>query len=136
MVGTFLCTKYVAPVMMRQRWGRILNISSVMGKRGQPNASAYASANAAVHLFTQSAARELAPYGITVNSVCPGVTDTSRMDDLGRSERWEALLKTIPLGRAASDEEVGRFIAFLCTQACDYITGQALNFNGGTVMEH
>lgn len=135
-VGTFLCTKYVAPVMQRQRWGRIVNISSSAGKRGQANTSAYAAANSAIHLFTQSVARELAPYGITVNAVCPGVTDTSRMDDLGRGERWEAVLKTIPLGRAATDEEVGRFVAFLCSPICDYITGQAINFNGGSVMEH
>jgi 3-oxoacyl-[acyl-carrier protein] reductase/meso-butanediol dehydrogenase/(S,S)-butanediol dehydrogenase/diacetyl reductase len=136
-VGTFLCTQAVAPAFIRQgTGGRIINLSSTMGKRGQANAAAYAAANAAIHLFTQSAARELAPHGITVNTVCPGLTDTSRMDDLGREERWEDAQHSIPLGRAATDDEVGEFIALLCTDACSYITGQALNFNGGSVMEH
>ena len=136
-VGSFLCTCAVAQVMIRQgAGGRIINVSSVAGKRGGANTAAYASANAATHLFTQSVARELAVHGITVNAVCPGATDTSRMDDLGRGESWQALESGIPLGRAASDQEVGDFMGLLCTRVCDFVTGQALNFNGGSFMEH
>ena len=136
-VGTFLCTRAAAPAMIRQgEGGRIVNLSSTAGKRGPANTAAYAAANGAVQLFTQSSAQELAPYGITVNAVCPGATDTARMDVLGRGDTWAAIERGIPLGRAATDEEVAQFIAILCTDACFQITGQALNFNGGTVMEH
>ena len=136
-VGTFLCTRAAAPAMIRQgEGGRIVNLSSTAGKRGPANTAAYAAANGAVQLFTQSSAQELAPYGITVNAVCPGATDTARMDVLGRGDTWAAIERGIPLGRAATDEEVAGFITLLCTDACFQVTGQALNFNGGTVMEH
>jgi NAD(P)-dependent dehydrogenase (short-subunit alcohol dehydrogenase family) len=78
---------------------------------------------------------ELAPHNIRVNAVCPGVIDTSRMDELGRGEKWEATIKQlIPLKRAGSDEEIGKFIAYLCTPDASYITGQSLNIDGGVVM--
>lgn len=136
-VGTFLCARAVAPVMIRQgQGGRIVNVSSIAGKVSAANMAAYAAANAAVEAFTRSLARELARHNITVNAVCPGTTDTSRMDDLGRGERWEAHIKgRIPLSRAATDDEVGEFIAFLCTKTASYITGQCMNFDGGVVME-
>ena len=136
-VGTFLCTRAAAPAMIRQgTGGRIVNLSSTAGKRGPANAAAYAASNGAVQLLTQSTARELAAYGITVNAVCPGPVDTARMDVLGRAEEWAALERSIPMGRAATDEEVAAYIAILCTDACFHVTGQALNFNGGSVMEH
>ena len=85
--------------------------------------------------FTQALAIELAPHNIRVNAVCPGVIDTSRMDDLGRGETWTATIdQMIPLKRAASDEEVGKFVAYLCTPDASYLTGQSLNFDGGVVM--
>lgn len=134
-VGTFLFSKAVLPTLIKQgQGGRIINISSIAGKRGFVNASAYCASNSGVQGFTQALALEVAKHGITVNAVCPGVTDTSRMDDLGRGAAWEQLIRDIPLQRAASDEDVGEFIAWLCSPASSYITGQSLNFDGGMVM--
>jgi NAD(P)-dependent dehydrogenase (short-subunit alcohol dehydrogenase family) len=136
MTGSFLMCQVVIPVMVKQGdGGNIINISSIAGKRGFPNMAAYCAANAGIQGFTQALAVELAPHNIRVNAVCPGVVDTSRMDDLGRGQTWEALIaQTIPLKRAASDEEVGKFIAYLCTPEASYITGQSLNIDGGVVM--
>jgi NAD(P)-dependent dehydrogenase (short-subunit alcohol dehydrogenase family) len=78
---------------------------------------------------------ELAPHNIRVNAVCPGIIDTSRMDDLGREETWNSVIKQmVPLKRPGTDEEVGKFIAYLCTPDASYITGQSLNIDGGVVM--
>jgi 3-oxoacyl-[acyl-carrier protein] reductase/meso-butanediol dehydrogenase/(S,S)-butanediol dehydrogenase/diacetyl reductase len=135
-VGTFLFCKAVVPVMVQQgQGGRIVNVSSIAGKRGAANTSAYNACNFGVQGFTQALAQEVARHGITANAVCPGVTDTSRMDDLGRGETWSRFLKErVPLQRAARDEEVGEYIAWLCGPAASYITGQSLNFDGGMVM--
>ena len=86
--------------------------------------------------MTQSMARELGPHGINVNCVCPGAVDTSRMDDLGRGERWQQMASTTPIGRTGTDDEVGDFIAYLCTEAASWIHGQSININGGSLMEH
>lgn len=135
-VGTFLCTRAVAKVLVSQgQGGRIVNLSSTAGKRGYLNTSAYCAANAAVQLFTQAVAKELAPYQITVNTVCPGTTETARNDTLGRGERWQQAIAAIPLGRVGTDTEMGNIIALLCTNACSYITGQSINANGGAVTE-
>lgn len=135
-VGSYLFSKAVAKVLIRQRQGgSIVNLSSIAGRRGSANASAYNASNFAIHGFTQALAHELAPHNIRVNAVCPGVTDTSRMDDLGRAERWETTLARIPLKRAATDEEVGGIIAWLCSPAASFITGQHLNVDGGSVMD-
>ena len=136
-VGTFLCSRTVAKVLIEQgQGGRIVNLSSIAGKVSGANTSAYAAANAAAEALTRSMARELARYDITVNAVCPGPIDTSRMDDLGREERWETYVKSrVPLGRAGTDEEIGDFIAFLCTKKASWITGQSINIDGGVMME-
>lgn len=136
MTGSFLMCQAVIPVMVKQgNGGSIINISSIAGKRGFLNTAAYCAANAGIQGFTQALALELAPYNIRVNAVCPGVVDTSRMDDLGRGETWEAFIaRNVPLKRAASDEEVGKFIAYLCTPEAAYLTGQSLNIDGGVVM--
>ena len=135
-VGTFLFSKAVLPTLVKQgAGGRIINVSSIAGKRGSANTSAYCASNFGVQGFTQALAMEVARHGITVNAVCPGVTDTSRMDSLGRGGTWEQMVKErIPLQRAAGDDEVGALIAWLCTPAASYITGQSLNFDGGMVM--
>lgn len=132
-VGSFLMSKKVVPILIKQgEGGRIINISSIAGKLGTPRASAYVASNAAVQGFTQSLAKELGPYRITANVVCPGITDTSRMDDLGRGDVWEKFIKgMVPLQRAASDEEIAGLIAFLCTPAAEYINGQLINMDGG-----
>ena len=85
--------------------------------------------------MNQSMAKELGPYGINVNCVCPGAVDTSRMDDLVYSEKWEQIAVATPIGRNGTDQEVGDFIAYLCTEAAAWIHGQAINLNGGTLME-
>ena len=135
--GTFLCSKAIIPHMITQnKGGKIVNISSVMGKRGMPNTLAYNAANFAVIGMTQSMAKELGPYGINVNAVCPGPVDTSRMDSFGRDTQWEELASRSAIGRNGTAEEVGNFIAYLCTEATSWITGQSINIDGGTVMEH
>ncbi len=135
--GTYLCTKAVARELIRQgEGGKIVNVSSTAGKRGSPNTLAYNAANFAVVGMTQSMARELGPYGINVNCVCPGAVDTHRMDDVGRGEEWEELARGTPIGRNGTDEEIGGFMAYLCTEAASWIQGQSINLNGGTVMEH
>ncbi len=135
--GTYLCSKAVIEHLIAQgEGGKIVNISSTAGKRGSQNTLAYNAANFAVVGMTQSMARELGPHGINVNCVCPGAVDTSRMDDLGRGERWQQMASATPIGRTGTDDEVGDFIAYLCTEAASWIHGQSININGGSVMEH
>ena len=136
-VGSYLCTKAFARAVIDQgRGGKIVNLSSGAGKRGSANTLAYNAGNFAVVGMTQSMARELGPYGINVNCVCPGAVDTSRMDDLGRGEMWDQMAAGTPIGRNGTDAEVGEFIAYLCTDAASWIHGQSININGGTIMEH
>lgn len=135
--GTYLCTKAVVRFLLKQgEGGKIVNISSSAGKRGSANTLAYNAANFAVVGMTQSMARELGQYGINVNCVCPGQVDTHRMDVLGRGDVWSNMAASTPIGRAGTDEEVGDFIAYLCSEAASWIHGQSINQNGGTVMEH
>ena len=135
--GTFLCTQAVTEVLIRQQaGGKIVNLSSMVGKTGLPRLLAYTAANFGVVGMTQSMARELGPYGINVNSVCPGVVDTSRNDIVGNGERWKEMAAQTALGRTGTPEEVGDFIAYLCTEAESWIHGQSINIDGGRVMEH
>ena len=136
LMGTFYCSKAAARQMVKQgEGGRIVNLSSTMGKSGHANTSAYNAANFAVDGFTQALAKEMAAHAITVNSVCPGLTETSRMDPMGREDRWDERLKGIPMNRVGTDEEVGELIGFLCSPRAAYITGQSVNVNGGALTE-
>jgi NAD(P)-dependent dehydrogenase (short-subunit alcohol dehydrogenase family) len=134
LTGAFLLCKKIVPIMVKQQWGRIINLSSVAGKRGSPNTAAYNAANFGIQGLTQSLAMEVARHGVTVNAVCPGTIDTARMDVLGRSDKWQQQLDRIPMGRAASDEEVAGLIGFLCSPAAAFMTGQSINIDGGVVM--
>src|SRR5258708_1432071 len=132
LTGSFLMAKAVLPSMIAAgAGGSIVNISSIMGKRGTAKTTAYCAANFGIQGFTQALAMELAPHNIRVNAVCPGLIGTSRMDELARSPEWETKIReTIPLGRAGSDEEVARLIAWLCSPDASYMTGQSINFDG------
>ncbi|HCE76661.1 MAG TPA: short-chain dehydrogenase [Dehalococcoidia bacterium] len=135
--GTFLCTKAaIKPMIDQGEGGKIVNISSTAGKRGSANTLAYNGANFAIVGMTQSMAKELGSHNINVNAVCPGAVDTHRMDILGRGNTWSNMADSTPIGRNGTDEEVGDFCAYLCTEAASWIHGQSINQNGGTVMEH
>jgi 3-oxoacyl-[acyl-carrier protein] reductase len=134
MTGTFFCTRAAVPFMKNARWGRIINVSSTAGQRGEAFHSHYAASKGAMISFTKSLAVELAPHGITVNCVAPGwvATDMSRESLLG-PER-EAILATIPLGRVARPEEIAGAVAFLASDLASFVTGEILNVNGGAVL--
>jgi len=135
--GTYLCTKAFVQALKNQgHGGKIVNISSSAGKRGSANTLAYNAGNFALVGMTQSMSRELGPMGVNVNCVCPGAVDTHRMDDIGRGDRWEQMATNTPIGRNGTDEEVGDFVVYLCTEAASWIHGQSININGGTMIEH
>ncbi len=129
--GTFLCSRAAAAQMVKQgEGGRIINLSSIAGKRGMANTSAYNAANFGVDGFTQAIAKELAVHGITANSVCPGLIGTARMDGMPQTS-WDARIAANPMGRVGSDREVAEVIGFLASPRASYINGEAINVNGG-----
>ena len=129
--GTFMSCRLAAAQMVRQgEGGRIINLSSVAGKRGMANTSAYNAANFAVDGFTQAIAKELAIHGITANSVCPGLIETARMDPMADAART-ARIAANPMGRLGKDSEIGEVIGFLASPRASYINGEAINVNGG-----
>lgn len=136
LTGTFLVTKAVGAKMAEQGLGgRIINISSILGLKGMPGSAAYSASKAGILLLTQVLALEMAPHRITVNAICPGLIGTSRMDDVtAPGPVRDIVLRTTPLGREGFPEEVGELAAFLCGPGGDYITGQAINIDGGRVM--
>ena len=131
--GTFACTRAAARTMLRARYGRIVNITSVIGETGNAGQSAYAAAKAGLVGFTKSVARELAQRNITVNAVAPGFIDTEMVAGLPDAVRAE-YLKRIPAGRLGTVEEVGDVVAFLTRPESAYITGQVIGVNGGLHM--
>ena len=135
LTGTYLCTQAVVKVLLRQgQGGSVINVSTVEAKLTPVNDSAYATASAALYTFTAIVAKEVAPQGIRVNCVSPGTTDTARNDNLygyPRGDRWAQRLKSIPLGRAGRPEEIGNFIAWLCSDDADFIVGQCIEIDGG-----
>ena len=131
--GTVLCTKAVSRCMIRQRYGRIVNLSSVVGQTGNVGQSLYAATKAGILGFTKAAAREVASRGITVNAVAPGFIETEMTAGLAEKLR-EEFLHSIPLGRFGTCEEVAHVVAFLAGPEAGYITGQVISINGGLYM--
>lgn len=131
--GAFLCMRAVCRPMIRQRYGRIVNISSVVGLRGNAGQVNYAASKAGLIGMTKSMARELATRGVTVNAVAPGFIATDMTDAMPQKAR-EATLAGIPAARLGTPEEVAQAVAFLCSDAAAYITGQVLAVDGGMSM--
>ena len=133
LTGVFHCTKVVAKQMLKQRWGRIISISSVAGLVGNPGQANYAASKAGVVGFTKSVARELASRGITANVVAPGFIITDMTENLSE-ETGAKLLERIPLARFGSVEDVARAVVFLASDGAGYITGQVIQVDGGMAM--
>ncbi len=131
--GAFLCMKAVARTMMRQRYGRIISISSVVGLRGNAGQLNYAASKAGLLGLTKSMAKELASRGITANAVAPGFIDTDMTAALTEGTR-KALLESIPAARLGKPEDVAKAVAFLASEDAAYITGQVLAVDGGMAM--
>ena len=131
--GTFNCMKVAAKAMMKQRYGRIINISSVVGVSGNPGQANYVASKAGIIGLTKAVARELASRNITVNAVAPGYIDTDMTGDLDDKAK-AAVIGQIPMGRIGTPEEIAGVVAFLASAAADYITGQVIHVSGGLYM--
>jgi 3-oxoacyl-[acyl-carrier protein] reductase len=133
LTGAFLLTQALLRQMMKNRWGRIINITSVVGRTGQEGQVNYAASKAGLIGFTRSLAREVASRGITVNAVAPGYIETPMTAVLDAKLR-EVMIVQIPLGRAGTDAEIAHSVAFLASEGAAYITGHVLDVNGGMYM--
>lgn len=131
--GTFLCTKAVSRAMMKKKYGKIINISSVVGIMGNAGQGNYSASKAGVIGFTKSMAKELASRGIRVNAIAPGFIQTDMTEGL-KDEIKEAMLKEIPLNYFGNPKDIANLVVFLASESSDYITGQVINVNGGMYM--
>jgi 3-oxoacyl-[acyl-carrier protein] reductase len=128
--GLFYCCREVVPLMRARNAGRIVNISSVAGKDGNPNASAYSASKAAVIALTKSLGKELADTGVRVNCVTPAAVKTAIFDQMS-PEHIAFMLSKIPMGRFGTPEEVAAMVAWLCTDDCSFSTGAVFDLSGG-----
>jgi 3-oxoacyl-[acyl-carrier protein] reductase len=128
--GAFNCVKAVSRPMMKQRYGRIINITSVVGVMGNPGQANYSASKAGIIGLTKSVARELASRNVTANAVAPGYVETDMTASISDKAR-EALLGMIPLGRAGTPEEIAALVTFLASEKASYITGQVIHVSGG-----
>lgn len=133
LTGAFLLTQALLSAMLKNRWGRIINISSVVGRTGQGGQVNYAASKAGLIGFTRSMAREVASRNVTVNAVAPGYIETPMTAVLDEKQR-AAMMATIPLGRPGTDLDIAQSVAFLASDAAGYITGHVLDVNGGMFM--
>ena len=128
--GAFLCIKAAARAMMKNRYGRIVNIASVVGVIGNPGQANYVASKAGIIGLTKSTAKEFASRGITVNAVAPGFIETDMTAALSNKAR-EAMLSQIPLGRPGQPEDVAEIVSFLASDKASYVTGQVIHISGG-----
>ncbi|MCK9443298.1 MAG: 3-oxoacyl-[acyl-carrier-protein] reductase [Tissierellaceae bacterium] len=131
--GTFLCTKAISRIMMKKRYGKIINMASVVGIMGNAGQGNYSASKAGVIGFTKSMARELASRGIRVNGIAPGFIQTD-MTDVLKEDVKEEMLKAIPLSTFGKPKDIADLVVFLASEKSDYITGQIINVDGGMVM--
>lgn len=131
--GVFNCIKHVSKIMLKQKSGRIINISSIIGLIGNIGQINYAAAKAGLHGITKSAAKELASRGITVNAIAPGFIESDMTNTLADKYK-EAIIKAIPLGRIGKAKEVADLVCFLASEEASYITGQIICVDGGMAM--
>jgi 3-oxoacyl-[acyl-carrier protein] reductase len=128
--GAFTCTKIAAKIMMQQRYGRIINMASVVGVTGNAGQANYSASKAGLIGLTKTAAKELASRGITVNAIAPGFIETDMTAALSEKAR-NAMLSQVPLGRAGYPEDIAAAVAFLASESASYITGQVIHVSGG-----
>jgi 2-dehydro-3-deoxy-L-rhamnonate dehydrogenase (NAD+) len=128
--GVFLCNRAIVPIMLRNDYGRIVNIASVAGKEGNPNASAYSTSKAAVIGLTKSLGKELARTGIRVNCVTPAAVRTAIFDQMTQAH-IDFMLSKIPIGRFGEVDEIAALVAWLCTEECSFSTGAVFDLSGG-----
>ena len=133
LTSAYLCIQQVSSSMLKQRWGRIINITSVFGQMGQAGQANYAASKAGLIGLTMAIAREVGSRSITCNAVAPGFIETAMTAGLG-DEFKQTAVKQIPLGRVGSPEDVAAAVAFLASDDASYITGHVLNVNGGMLM--
>jgi len=133
LTGAFLLTQAVLSAMLKNRWGRIINISSVVGRTGQAGQVNYAATKAGMIGMTRSLAREVASRGVTVNAVAPGYIETPMTAVLNEAQTT-AMLATIPLGRAGTDADIASAVLYLASEGAGYVTGHVLDVNGGMFM--
>jgi 3-oxoacyl-[acyl-carrier protein] reductase len=133
LTGAYLCSQQALASMLRQHWGRIINIASIFGQIGQAGQANYAASKAGLIGLTMALAREVASRTITVNAVAPGFIETAMTDALA-PEMKEAVTKMIPLGRVGTPQDVAAAVRFLASDEASYITGHVLSVNGGMLM--
>jgi len=130
--GTYRMTKAFVRGMLRRRWGRIVNVSSLAAFSGAAGQTNYSAAKGALVAFTKSLAAEVGPFGVTVNAVAPGFVETEMISFLGKEAR-EDFLKRVPVQRFGRPEDIAPFVSFLCTDGAAYLTGQTVRVDGGFV---
>jgi NAD(P)-dependent dehydrogenase (short-subunit alcohol dehydrogenase family) len=130
LTGVFLCNRFVVPHMQKADYGRIVNIASIAGKEGNPNASAYSASKAGVISLTKSLGKELAKTGIRVNCVTPAAVKTGMFSQMTQAH-IDFMLSKIPMGRFGQVEEIAALVAWLCTQECSFSTGAVFDLSGG-----